>query len=108
MVTRSVYETVYNVNEVARIFRLTPRTVRSLIRSGELPAIRLGREYRIPKPIIDAFFDNPLKSNFSPEDLGFGMRKPGKVDSVTQVNRIRDRNKKTLKQTVAELEKWRA
>ncbi len=106
MATRSVYETVYNVNEVARIFRLTPRAVRALIRAGELPAIRLGREYRIPKPIIDAFFDNPLKSNFLPEDVGFRARKRGKVDSVSQVNRIRDRNKKTLKQTVAELEAW--
>lgn len=107
MSTYPAYEIVYSVNEVARIFRLTPRAIRALIRGGELPAIRLGRDYRIPKPIIDAYFANPLKSNFSPEDVGYGARKRGKVDSVTQVNRIRERSIKTLKQTVAELDAWR-
>lgn len=108
MVTRSAYDAVYSVGEVARIFRLTPRTVRALIRDGEIPAIRLGRHYRVPKPIIDAFFANPLKSNFTPAEVGFGARKRGKLDSVVQVNRIRQRNKKSLKETVAELDAWRA
>jgi excisionase family DNA binding protein len=108
MSTRSLYDTVYSVNEVARIFCMTPRAVRALIRDGELPAIRLGRDYRIPKPIIDAFFANPVKSNFSPEQVGFGVRKRGKLSSVDQVNRMRARNKKTLKQVVAELDAWRA
>ena len=107
MATRSVYDAVYSVSEVARIFRLTPRAVRALIRGGELPAIRLGRHYRVPKPIIDAFFANPLKSNFTPEEVGFGTRKRDKVDSVAQVNRMRERNKKTLKATLAELDAWR-
>jgi excisionase family DNA binding protein len=108
MASRSVYSTVYNVNQVARIFNLTPRAVRALIREGELPAIRLGRYYRVPKAIIDAFFVQPLKSNFTPADLGFGARKRGRSNSIAQVNRMRDRNKKTLKETVAELDAWRA
>lgn len=107
MATRSPYDSVYDVNEVARIFRLTPRAIRALIRAGELPAIRLGRHYRVPKPIIDAFFAQPLKTTFAPEDLGFGARKRGKIDGITQVNRMRERNKKTLKETIAELDAWR-
>lgn len=107
MATRSPYDSVYDVNEVARIFRLTPRAIRTLIHDGELPAIRLGRHYRVPKPIIDAFFAQPLKTTFVPEDLGFGVRKRGKADSVTQVNRLRARNRKTLKETIAELDAWR-
>lgn len=107
MATHSVYSTVYSIDEVAQIFRLTPSEVRGLIRDGELPAIRLGRHYRVPKSIIDAFFAAPLKSSFTPEQLGFATRRPGKMDSVTQVNRIRERNKKTLKQVVAELDAWR-
>lgn len=108
MATRSPYDAVYSINEVARIFRLTPRAVRALIRDGELPAIRLGQDYRVPKPVIDAFFANPLKSNFTPADLGFGAFKRGKLDSVAQVNRMRQRSKKTLKNVVTELDAWRA
>jgi excisionase family DNA binding protein len=110
MATRSVYDSVYKVNEVARIFRLTPRVVRALIRDGELPAIRLGGHYRVPRSVIDAVFTQPLKTSFTPEDLGFGLWKPqrGTPDSVARVNRIRNRNKKTLKETVAELDAWHA
>jgi excisionase family DNA binding protein len=108
MTIRAAYEPVYKVNEVARIFKLTPRAVRTLIRGGDLPAIRLGRHYRIPKSVIDIFFAEPLKTNFTPEDLGFGIWKSRRDvrGSVAYVNRIRARNKKTLKETVAELEAW--
>ena len=110
MATRSAYDAVYKVDEVARIFRLTPRAVRALIRDGDLPAIRLGEHYGVPKSVIDAVFTQPLKTNFKPEDLGFGLWKPqrGKLDSVARVNRMRNHNKKTLKQVVVELDAWRA
>ncbi len=108
MATQSVYDSVYSINEVARIFKLTPRAVRALIREGNLPAIRLGQHYRVPKSVVDAFFTQPLKTHFAPEDLGFGLWKSHRnaLDSVTRVNRIRKRNRKTLKETVAELGAW--
>ena len=105
MATRSVFDSVYKVNEVARIFKLTPRAVRTLIRSGELPAIRLGRYYRVPRAVIDAFLTQPFKTSFTPADLGFGLYKSRRAaDSAVHVNRMRNRNRKTLKATVAELE----
>ena len=47
---------------------------------------------------------NKVKSNRKPKQTGFGVRKRGKLSSVDQVNRMRARNKKTLKQVVAELD----
>lgn len=110
MTIRSIYDSVYNINQVARIFKLTPRSVRALIREGELPAIRLGRHYRVPKSVIDALFTQPLKTTFTPEDLGFGLWRSRRDirDGVAEVNRLRNRNKKTLKETVAELDAWLA
>lgn len=40
---------VYTVAEFAQAFALSPRRVRDLIRTGEIPALRIGRSYRIPR-----------------------------------------------------------
>ena len=48
-----VWERTYvTPEEVARRFRVTPRTVRRWVTAGELEAIRVGRQWRIP---VDAF-----------------------------------------------------
>lgn len=36
--------------EYAKVMRITRQTVYSLLRSGELPAVRLGQQWRIPNP----------------------------------------------------------
>ena len=38
-----------NIDEVAEYLRVSERTVRELIKRGELPATKIGREYRIRK-----------------------------------------------------------
>ena len=40
---------VYTVAEFAQAFAISPRRVRDLIRKGEIPALRIGRSYRIPR-----------------------------------------------------------
>jgi excisionase family DNA binding protein len=40
---------VYTVAQFAQVFAISPRLVRDLIRRGELPALRIGRSYRIPR-----------------------------------------------------------
>lgn len=37
-----------SVDEVARQLRLEPRTVRRLIRRGEIPAVKVGKQWRVP------------------------------------------------------------
>ncbi len=56
----SPYEEVFPVEEVAKIFKLSVGAVRNLIREKELPALRIGKQYRIPKWAIDRYF-NQLK-----------------------------------------------
>ena len=59
--TPTQYGEVYTVTEVAAIFRVPSDTVRRLIHHGDLPAIRLGRVYRVPKAVIDGLFDLPAQ-----------------------------------------------
>ncbi len=39
-------EPLWTVDEVASYFRLEPQTVRAMARRGELPAIKIGRQWR--------------------------------------------------------------
>ncbi len=43
------------VAEVAELMRVSKMTVYRLVHSGELPAIRFGRSYRVPESaVVDA------------------------------------------------------
>ncbi len=43
------------VAEVARIMRVSKMTVYRLVHSGELPAIRVGRSFRVPERAVHDF-----------------------------------------------------
>jgi excisionase family DNA binding protein len=109
METQELYrERVYTVDEVAAIFRVPSDTVRRLIRRGDLPAIRLGRVYRVPRSVIDDYFDLPPASGPSDKDMGFGMWANDETigDSVEYVNRLRAADKRTLEEVVADPDLW--
>lgn len=44
----------YTVRQVAEHYAVTAQTVRSLIKDGEIPAIKVKRDYRIPVEAIEA------------------------------------------------------
>lgn len=46
---------VLTIKEVAEILRTSIRTVRQLIKSKKLNAVRVGREYRILKNEVERF-----------------------------------------------------
>lgn len=46
---------VYTVEEVAKMLKISDQTVRALIRSGELPAKRVGRVWRIKKTDFEEY-----------------------------------------------------
>lgn len=46
---------VYTTEEVADMLRVSPSMIRSLIRKKELPALKIGSEYRITKEDLDKF-----------------------------------------------------
>jgi len=105
--TPTQYGEVYTVTEVAAIFRVPSDTVRRLINRGDLPAIRLGRVYRVPKAVIDGLFDLPALP-IPPEEFGFGVwgKDPNMGDAVTYVDHLRDADPRTLREVVADLSSW--
>ena len=85
------YPKVYTVEEFARIFKLSPEAVRNLIRQGEILAIRIGRQYRIPQDVVDRYFAQAIP----PEERGFGMWKRRPLPALSFVNRLREKDRRT-------------
>lgn len=51
----------YTVAEVAQVMRVSRMTVYRLVHSGELPAVRVGRSYRVPERAVHDY----LRSAFT-------------------------------------------
>ena len=50
--------TLLTVDEVAKILRLQPETIRSMARRGDLPAIKLGRVWRFSRSSITQMLED--------------------------------------------------
>lgn len=48
------------VAEVADLMRVSKMTVYRLVHSGELPAVRFGRSYRVPETAVTAALQRPI------------------------------------------------
>ncbi len=48
-------EQLYSAEEAAQILGLQVRTVRSYLREGRLPGVRIGKQYRISRADLEAF-----------------------------------------------------
>jgi len=48
------------VAEVAELMRVSKMTVYRLVHSGELPAIRFGRSYRVPESAVAEALRRPI------------------------------------------------
>lgn len=48
------------VAEVADLLRVSTMTVYRLIRSGELPAVRVGRNYRVRRRDLDSYLEQQV------------------------------------------------
>ncbi len=95
------YPLVYTVEEFAKLFKLSPEAVRNLIRKGEIAAMRIGKQYRIPQDVIDRFFAQAVP----PEERGFGMWEQHPVDSLTYVNSLREGDHRTPKAFLKDMAK---
>ena len=56
------------VVEVADLMRVSRMTVYRLVHAGELPAVRVGRSFRVPQDALDAY----LRSSATVEPEGRG------------------------------------
>jgi excisionase family DNA binding protein len=50
-------EAFLTTEEVLIYLKITPRTIYRLIRSGELPAVRIGRQWRFRRPDLDRWLE---------------------------------------------------
>ena len=48
------------VAEVAKLMRVSNMTVYRMVHSGELPAVRFGRSYRVPESDVVAAMNRPI------------------------------------------------
>lgn len=55
------YPPVLDVSSVACILGITNRTVRKLIKRGDLIAIKVGRLFRIPKSNLIVYLENNIE-----------------------------------------------
>ncbi|MEE0708513.1 MAG: helix-turn-helix domain-containing protein [Gemmiger sp.] len=51
---------IMTVREAAKFLRTTCQQVRKMIQNEELPAVKVGREWRIPMEGIKLFLENNL------------------------------------------------
>jgi excisionase family DNA binding protein len=50
------------VAEVASIMRVSKMTVYRLVHSGELPAVRVGRSFRVPEKAVHGYLESAFYS----------------------------------------------
>lgn len=51
---------VYTPDEIAALLKVTRRTLYTYIKTGKLPAVKIGKEWRITKEALDRFL-SPAK-----------------------------------------------
>lgn len=51
-------EIVYTINEACKLLKVSDDTIRRMIKSGQLDAVKVGNQWRIKKASIDKMLKN--------------------------------------------------
>ncbi|MEQ4716957.1 helix-turn-helix domain-containing protein [Nonomuraea sp. B19D2] len=70
----------YTVDQAAKLLGLHVKTVRNYVRDGRLPAVRVGKQYRIAKEDLAAFAGLPIGAPATPRHA--------EVSSIVQIDGI--------------------
>jgi excisionase family DNA binding protein len=52
---------ILTIDEVAGYLRLTPQTIYKWAQEKRIPAVKLGKEWRFRRSVIDKWFDDQLQ-----------------------------------------------
>jgi excisionase family DNA binding protein len=58
-------DTILSVEQVAEILNLHPRTIRTYVREGRLPAVKTGKQWRIRQVDLEAFTDGASRQKMA-------------------------------------------
>ncbi|MFC4058200.1 helix-turn-helix domain-containing protein [Planomonospora corallina] len=80
----------YSVEQVAEHLGLHVRTVRNYVRDGRLPAIRIGKQYRIAHEDLEAFTGRPVPAprRDAPRRDAAGRQRHTEVSSIVEIDAI--------------------
>ena len=54
---------IMTIDEVAEYLQLHPLTVRRLARDGEIPAFKVGRQWRVKRELLDLWLEETSTQN---------------------------------------------
>jgi excisionase family DNA binding protein len=97
-------EQLYSAEEAAQILGLQVRTVRSYLREGRLPGVRIGKQYRISRGDLEAFTGGGLaRGDAEPASMPAppSARSMLEVSSVVQVDGIAPDSADRITRTLA-------
>ncbi|MGE5144481.1 MAG: helix-turn-helix domain-containing protein [Acidobacteriota bacterium] len=58
---RTAPNEILTIDEVAEYLRLTPQTIYKWAQEKRIPAVKLGKEWRFRRTVIDKWFDDQLQ-----------------------------------------------
>ena len=56
---------IMTIEEVAKYLKLKPQTIYNWAQNGKIPAVKLGKEWRFKKSVIDKWFNQHFDQKFS-------------------------------------------
>lgn len=62
------FNLIMTIEEVARYLNLHELTVRRLAREGEIPAFKIGRQWRVKKDLLDHWIERETMRNIGEGD----------------------------------------
>ncbi|MFJ9470468.1 helix-turn-helix domain-containing protein [Streptomyces caniferus] len=77
-------DSLYSVEQVAERLGLHVRTIRTYVRDGRLPAVRIGKQYRIAHEDLEAFTGRPVNA---PGDTA-GQQRHTEVSSIVEIDAV--------------------
>ncbi len=99
----ATFPLLLTVAEVARLFRMTQAAIRRMIRAKEMPALKIGKEYRIAEHVVQSMLQPLTEHNLAEAGFGLwkGRRHPRGEDWVRKQRRG---PAKTLEELLREME----
>lgn len=59
-------ENIMTIEEVAKYLKMKPQTIYTWAQKGNIPAVKLGKEWRFRKDVVDEWLNQRFDEKFQP------------------------------------------